>query len=99
MNIKHIKDIKDTLIYKNSAVESQQKEYLNKDLFSSAREINKRIEKEEMNIKTKSFIKYFEHIAQTKEQKRKETIKTIQETTFVVCLFTAFYFLLLLGSI
>jgi hypothetical protein len=52
-----------------------------------------------MNIKTKSFIQYFEHIAQTKEQKRKETIKTIQETTFVVCLFTAFYFLLLLGSI
>tara|TARA_R100001463_G_scaffold11645_4_gene32434 strand:+ start:286 stop:540 length:255 start_codon:yes stop_codon:yes gene_type:complete len=57
MNIKHIKDIKDTLIYKNSAVESQQKEYLNKDLFSSAREINKRIEKEEKRKRIKEILK------------------------------------------
>ena len=57
MNIKHIKDTKDTLIYKNSAVESQQKEYLNKDLFSSAREINKRIEKEEKRKRIKEILK------------------------------------------
>ena len=53
MNIKHIKDIKDTLIYKNSAVESQKKEYLTKDLFSSAREINTRIKKEEKRKRIK----------------------------------------------
>ena len=40
-----------------------------------------------MNIKTRSLIEYFEHIAQTKEQKRKDLIKTIQEIAFVVCLF------------
>jgi hypothetical protein len=52
-----------------------------------------------MNIKTKSFIKYFEHIAQTKEQKRNETIKTMQEITFVVCLFAFAYLLLIIGNI
>ena len=52
-----------------------------------------------MNIKTKSLIKYFEHIAQTKEQKKKELIKTIQEIAFVVCLFGSAYLLLLIGSI
>ena len=57
MNIKHIKDIKDTLIYKNSAVESQKKEYLTKDLFSSAREINTRIKKEEKRKRIKEISK------------------------------------------
>ena len=57
MKIKHIKDIKDTLIYKNSAVESQKKEYLTKDLFSSAREINKRIKKEEKRKRIKEILK------------------------------------------
>jgi len=52
-----------------------------------------------MNIKTKSLIEYFEHIAQTKEQKKKELIKTIQEITFVVGLFGSAYLLLILGSI
>lgn len=52
-----------------------------------------------MNIKTKSLITYFEHIAQTKEQKKKELIKTIQEITFIVCLFGSAYLLLILGSI
>ena len=52
-----------------------------------------------MNIKTRSLIEYFEHIAQTKEQKRKDLIKTIQEIAFVVCLFACTYLLLLIGSI
>jgi hypothetical protein len=52
-----------------------------------------------MNIKTKSLITYFEHVAQTKEQKKKELIKTIQEITFIVCLFGSAYLLLLIGSI
>ena len=52
-----------------------------------------------MNIKTKSLITYFEHIAQTKEQKKKELIKTIQEIAFVVGLFGSLYLLLLIGSI
>jgi hypothetical protein len=52
-----------------------------------------------MNIKTRSLIEYFEHIAQTKEQKKKELIKTIQEITFVVCLLACSYLLLLIGSI
>jgi Ribonuclease G/E len=35
----------------------QKKEYLNKDLFSSAREINKRIEKEEKRKRIKEILK------------------------------------------
>jgi len=52
-----------------------------------------------MNIKTRSLIEYFEHIAQTKEQKKKELIKTIQEITFVIGLLACSYLLLLIGSI